>query len=120
GDDHRRARRDTADRLGTAGVARLRPLWQDLLDRRLTGLARGAEIDLVEVVAEMAGATAAALLDADVEPLVLAAAAREAAAAAARAHLPGPRPGRPDEQAAADRLTALVGPGRPSLLAVAA
>lgn len=62
GDDHRRARRSTADLLGAAGVARLRPVWTEVLDRGLKPLADGETVDLVPVVTELAGTTAAALL----------------------------------------------------------
>ncbi|MEV6846101.1 cytochrome P450 [Actinoplanes sp. NPDC051411] len=136
GESHRRARRDAADRLGAAGVERLRPIWTSRLERRLAGLADGSPVDLVTLAAEIAGATAAALLDLSVDPLELASAAREAAAAAARAHLPGPRsllrravPPRaaPDRQSAltpaeraAQRLSDLVGSPLNAVLAVAA
>ena len=33
GEQHRRARRETAEALGAAGVARLRPIWTEVLDR---------------------------------------------------------------------------------------
>ncbi|GIF12137.1 cytochrome P450 [Actinoplanes teichomyceticus] len=110
GDEHRGTRRALADALGADGVQRLRPVWTAVLDRRLAPLAGGATIDLVDVAAEMAGATAAALLDLDADPHALAAAARAAAATAAREHLPGiPRPGlRRAARAAAADLTALV------------
>jgi cytochrome P450 len=149
GEDHRRARRDAADRLGAAGVARLRPVWSGRLEQRLAGLARGETVDLVPLAAEIGGATAAALLGLTIDPLDLAAAAREAAATAARAHLPGlrawprrPAPSRPEQDAAsrteqdatsrperdaasraeraAARLTALVGSPLDAVLAVAA
>jgi len=89
GDDHRRTRRDVAERLGAAGVERLRPVWTRLLDQRLAALADGGSVDLVPLAAEIAGATAATILDLGVDPLELAAAAQEAGATAARAHLPG-------------------------------
>ncbi|HEX5204443.1 cytochrome P450 [Paractinoplanes rhizophilus] len=111
GDEHRQARRDVADRLGAAGVERLRPVWTELLGERLAPLADDGPVDLVPLAAEIAGATAAALLDLDADPFELAAAAREAGATAARAHLPGlgrRRAGALSEQAA-ERLLALVG-----------
>ncbi|MET0424228.1 MAG: cytochrome P450 [Actinoplanes sp.] len=113
GDAHRQARRDTAERLGAAGVERLRPIWSALLAARLAPLAAGEAVDLVPLSAEIAGATAAALLDLDTDPLALAAAARDAGATAARAHLPGPGRKRATRQAevAAERLLALVSPG---------
>ncbi|XVV10608.1 cytochrome P450 [Actinoplanes sp. CA-131856] len=89
GEEHRDARRDTADLLGAAGVARLRPIWTAVLADRLAPLAEGGTLDLVPLAAEIAGATATALLKIDVDPMTLASAARKAAAAAARAHLPG-------------------------------
>jgi cytochrome P450 len=124
GESHRRARRDASDRLGAAGVERLRPGWTGVLRRRLAGLADGAEVDLVSVAAEISGATAAALLQSPVDPFELATAAREAAAAAARDHLPGwprllSRTSR-RAQEAADRLTALVGRPLDAVVAVAA
>ena len=128
GDDHRRSRRDTAEALGAAGVARLRPVWTEVLDRGLKPLADGGTVDLVPVVLELAGTTAAALLGLAVDGPALATAAREAAATAARAHLPGPRRRRATDRAreATDRLSALVAPGggadagRAVMLAVAA
>ncbi|MFI1987808.1 cytochrome P450 [Actinoplanes sp. NPDC020271] len=108
GDGHRGARRGLG--LDADGVERLRPVWMSVLDRRLEPLANGGRIELVDVTAEMAGATAAALLGVDVDPLALAAAAREAAAAGAREHLPGiRRPGAHRAASAATaRLTALL------------
>jgi cytochrome P450 len=134
GESHRQARRDAADRLGAAGVERLRPIWTDLLERRLAGLADGSPVDLVTLAAEIGGATAAALLDLTVDPLELASAAREAAAAAADAHLPGPRSllrralpawaaGRQSltrAERAAQRLSELAGSPLNAILAVAA
>lgn len=128
GDAHRRTRRTTADALGAAGVARLRPVWTELLDRRLAPLATGGTVDVVPLAAELSGATAAALLGSTVDPTALAAAAREAGAAAARAHLPGlrRRAAHRAAETAAARLTALVAPdggpdaGLATMLAVAA
>jgi hypothetical protein len=110
GDDHRRTRRSTADLLGAAGVARLRPIWMDVLNRRLAPLADGAEVDLVPIAAELAGATATALLGLRVDPVELADAALAATAVAARAHLPGPGRRRAARTAGAAiaRLTSLV------------
>ncbi|MEV4282354.1 cytochrome P450 [Actinoplanes xinjiangensis] len=89
GDDHRGSRRGLAESLGADGVNRLRPVWTEVLDRRLKPLADGQPVDLVDVAAELSGATAAALLGLTVDPLALASAARAAAAAGAREHLPG-------------------------------
>jgi cytochrome P450 len=127
GEAHRRTKRDTADRFGAAGVERLRPLWTGLLTERLAGLAAGGTADLVPLAAELAGQTAAALLDLDVDPVELAAAAQQAGATAARAHLPGPGGRRAARAAevAAERLIALLtpgpaGPGLAVMLTVAA
>ncbi|MFF5078996.1 cytochrome P450 [Actinoplanes sp. NPDC000266] len=120
GEEHRDARRDTADRLGAAGVARLRPIWTALLADRLPALAAGEHLDLVPLSAEIAGATAAALLKIDVDPMTLASAAQRAAAAAARAHLPGMArrgAGRSAEAAAAQLLDLLATPDRDAALA---
>ncbi len=74
----------------------------------------------------MAGATAAALLGLDADPIALATAARQAAAAGAREHIPGPgRPGaRRAAHAATAKLTALLDggsdPALAAMLAVAA
>jgi cytochrome P450 len=113
GDEHRRTRRDTAARLGAAGVESLRPVWTAVLDRQLAALVDGRPVDLVPLAAELAGRTAAALLDLDADPLELATAARAAGAAAARAHLPGPgsRRHHRDAAAATARLVDLVTPG---------
>jgi cytochrome P450 len=124
GEAHRRSRRAMGDSLGSAGVERLRPVWQSVLDRGLAPLATGAPVDLVPLAAELAGATAAALLGLATDPVELATAARQAAAATARAHLPGLRrrgAGRAAEQATA-RLAALISPGSPlsAIIAVAA
>jgi cytochrome P450 len=110
GDQHRQTRRDVAERLGAAGVERLRPVWTRLLEERLAPLAEGGTVDLVPLAAEIAGATAAALLDLDVDPFELASAAQEAGATAARAHLPGIRRRRAGKraEAAAERLIALL------------
>ncbi|MEV4707373.1 cytochrome P450 [Actinoplanes sp. NPDC049316] len=128
GDEHRQTRRRTSDALGAAGVQRLRPVWTELLERRLKPLADGDPVDLVPVAAEIAGTTAAALTEVAVDGLELAEAARAAAAATARAHLPGVRRRGTDDaaRAAAQRLTALVAPdggsdaGLATMLAVAA
>ncbi|MBW6433900.1 cytochrome P450 [Actinoplanes hulinensis] len=112
GDDHRGSRRSLAESLGADGVARLRPVWLAVLERRLAPLADGRTIDLVDVAAELSGTTAAALLGVDVDGRELAAAARTAAAAAAREHLPGltlPHHRRAAHRAAA-RLNALLTP----------
>ncbi|GAB7052729.1 cytochrome P450 [Catenuloplanes indicus] len=108
---HRNARRDLAARLSSAGVERLRPVWRSVLDRRLGALRDGGRADLVDMTAELAGSTAAALLGIDADPRELSRAARTAAAAAARAHLPGIRlPARRghDPATAARALTTLL------------
>ncbi|MFI6231247.1 cytochrome P450 [Micromonospora echinospora] len=127
GAGHRHARRTLADGLGPDGVADLRPVWTAVLRQRLAPLGDGATVDLVPVVAELAGATTAALLGVDVDPVTLADAARHAAATAAAEQLPGPR--RPGQARAARRavtdLTDLLGLPPPQaalagMLAVAA
>ena len=128
GDDHRRTRRSTAEALGAAGVDRLRPVWTDILHRRLAVLADGGELDLVPLAADLSGSTAAALLHLPVDGRELAEAARAAGATAVREHLPGPfrTRSRRAAAAAAERLTDLVTPagaapaGRAAMLAVAA
>jgi cytochrome P450 len=127
GTAHRRTRRQLADDLGTAGVNRLRPVWAAVLERRLRPLAHGASVDVVPLAAEIAGATAAALLRVEVDPLALARAAADAAATAVRDHLPGlpKRDGTRAARSAAERLTALLADadqpsGPAAMLAVAA
>jgi cytochrome P450 len=128
GDEHRRTRRGAAATVGTAGVARLRPVWTEVLDRRLAPLAAGGTVDLVPLAAELSGTTAAALLGLPVDGTALAGAALAAGAAAARGHLPGPGRRRAHRAAgpAAARLTALVAPdggpqaGLATMMAVAA
>ena len=128
GDAHRRTRRSTAEALGAAGVDRLRPVWTEILARRLAPLAAGAEVDLVPLAAELSGSTAAALLGLPVDGSALAEAARDAGAGAVREHLPGLFRGRARRAAAAaaERLTTLIAPeggaeaGRAAMLAVAA
>jgi cytochrome P450 len=104
GAEHRLLRRRLNDGLGPAGVDRLRPVWTEVLRRRLAPLRDGEPVDLVPVAAELAGATAAALLGVDADPLALATAARRAAATAAAEQLPGPRP--PGRARAARRAVA--------------
>ncbi|UUU39391.1 cytochrome P450 [Streptomyces sp. NBC_00162] len=122
GSGHRADRRGLAGELGTASVARLRSVWQPLLVRRLSPLAEGGEVDLVELSRELAGAVVCALLDCAADPRAVARAAAEAAAASVRSHLPGPR--RPGAQAAAaraaDRLRRLLGPADEALSAMVA
>ncbi|MET9777849.1 cytochrome P450 [Streptomyces sp. NPDC006367] len=132
GTRHRATRRTVADDLGAAGTERLRPVWRDVLNRRLVPLAEGRDIDLVPLARELAGATVRALLRTAGDPEAVAEAAAGAAAAAVRDHLPGPRPpgtARAAAEATA-RLEALLAPaGEPgppadaalrSVLAVAA
>ncbi|QEV10705.1 cytochrome P450 [Streptomyces fradiae ATCC 10745 = DSM 40063] len=129
GAGHRTTRRVVADGLGADGVERLRPVWREVLGRRLAPLAEGRDVDLVPLARELAGATVRALLGATGDPEAIARAAAEAAAAAVRDHLPGPRPPGPARAAAAAtaRLEALLArpDGRPesalgAVLAVAA
>ena len=118
GEAHRAARRQVAAELGGAGVARLAPVWRAVLVRRLAPLAGGGPVELVDLAAELSGATMHALLGlpATVDSRELAGTARAAAAASARELLPGP--GRAAArtaaaQAAADRLLELLpGPDR--------
>ncbi len=115
GASHRQSRRGVAPLLGSASMARLRPVWMAVLRRRLAPLALGAPVDLVPLALEMSGATAAELLSLGgrVDPMELALAARAASDLAARAHLPGPGRGRAARRApaAAARLSALVAGG---------
>ncbi|MFV2085931.1 cytochrome P450 [Micromonospora sp. LOL_021] len=130
GAGHRRTRRDAASVFSADGVARLRPVWLDVLRRRLAPLGDGAEVDVVGLVAELSGASTAAMLDVSVPAHALTAAARSAAALAARGHLPGLRwPGRARRDraataSAAAELTRLLGgpadeAARAGMLAVA-
>ncbi|MFF9765316.1 cytochrome P450 [Streptomyces sp. NPDC014636] len=129
GTGHRAARRAVADPLGPAGVRRLRPVWREVLDRRLAPLGEGRAVDLVPLARELAGATVRALLDVPGDPELIAEAAGHAAATAVRDHLPGPRPPGTARAAAAAtaRLEALLCPDAPgeasalrAILAVAA
>jgi cytochrome P450 len=119
GGDHRQSRQGIADSLGSAGIERLRPVWTAYLDEAVAVLAGGGRIDVVELAAAMSGATAAVLLDLDVDPPGLARAARAAAAEAARQHAPGWRP-RAATADAAQALLRLTGSGLGAMLAVAA
>jgi cytochrome P450 len=91
GTGHRATRRAVAEDLGAAGVERLRPVWREVLDRRLAPLATGRTVDLVPLARELAAATVCALLGTGGDPQDVAEAAARAAAAAVRDHLPGPR-----------------------------
>lgn len=94
GSAHREVRRSLAADLSAAGVAELRPAWRAVLARRLAALADGGDADMVQVSAELAGATVCALLGLDAHPIAVARAANAVAAAATREHLPGiHRPG---------------------------
>ncbi|WP_101256835.1 cytochrome P450 [Streptomyces barkulensis] len=112
GAGHRAGRRALAEELGAAGVERLRPVWREILARRLAPLGAGRDVDLVPLAREVAGATVRALLHATGEPEDIAVAAAAAAAATVRDHLPGPR--RPGSAraaaAAAARLEGLLAP----------
>ncbi|MER7191463.1 cytochrome P450 [Streptomyces flaveolus] len=112
GTGHRTTRRAVADDLGAVGVERLRPVWQEVLTRRLAQLAEGRDVDLVPLARELAGATVCALLRTTGDPEAVAVAAAEAAAAAVRDHLPGPRPPGTARAAAAatTRLETLLAP----------
>ncbi|GAA2286513.1 hypothetical protein GCM10010415_66360 [Streptomyces atrovirens] len=130
GAGHRATRRAVAAGLGAAEVERLRPVWLDVLDRRLSPLGAGRDVDLVPLARELAGATVRTLLGATGDPEAITAAAATAAAAAVRDHLPGPRPPGTARAAAAAtaRLEALLAPaaggttepGLRTMLAVAA
>ncbi|MER7046381.1 cytochrome P450 [Streptomyces jumonjinensis] len=113
GAGHRDARRGLAEELGAAGVERLRPVWREVLTRRLAPLGAGDEVDLVPLARELAGASVRALLDTEADTSALASAAADAAAAAVRDHLPGPRrPGAARAAAGATaRLEALLADG---------
>ncbi|MET7747556.1 cytochrome P450 [Micromonospora sp. NPDC005367] len=124
---HRRARRDISHVFDSAGVARTRPLWGDVLRRRVAPLAAGESVDLVDIAAELAGVATVSLLGLNADPRQVAAAARAAAAAAVREELPGWRtPGqRRAARADVDRLTgvlrgATVSPALAGMIAVAA
>ncbi|MET9920036.1 cytochrome P450 [Streptomyces sp. NPDC006435] len=130
GTGHRATRRAVAAGLGATGVERLRPVWQEVLDRRLAPLRAGRDVDLVPLARELSGATVCALLGIAGDSEAVAEAAAGAAAAAVRDHLPGPRrPGTARAAAAATaRLEALLAPvggetaesGLRAMLAVAA
>ncbi|MEU6878715.1 hypothetical protein ABZ939_11410, partial [Streptomyces sp. NPDC046712] len=72
GAGHRDTRRAVAGDLGAAGVARLRPVWQEVLSRRLAPLGAGLPVDLVPLARELAGATVCALLDTAADPSAVA------------------------------------------------
>jgi cytochrome P450 len=128
GTAHRQARRTLAADLGTAAVDELRPLWQQEMSLQLQPLRQGGRLDVVSLARAVSGATAAALLELDASPLVLADAARQVAAATVGSHLPAPVTARVraarDERArrAVRALTALCGdgPGRDLMIAIAA
>jgi cytochrome P450 len=115
GSIHRAVRKSLAADLSAAGVEELRPVWRAVLARRLAALGTGGEVDVVQVSAELAGATVCALLGLDAAPVAVARAAGAVAAAAAREHLPGIRRPGADRAlaAAAGRLTTLLGTRRP-------
>jgi cytochrome P450 len=120
GDEHKGARRALAGQLGAGAVAALRPVWQEILERRLEPLGHDGQVDMVTVATEIAAATACALLEADAHPVAVGSAAIRVASAAVRARLPG----LPSASAArhAASLAALLGTGdaRAAMLAVAA
>jgi cytochrome P450/GT2 family glycosyltransferase len=109
GRDHRDARRTIADDLGAHGVDRLRPVWMEVLDRRLKPLRDGGTVDIVDVAAELSGATAGAMLGLDADPHAVAGAARNLAAASIRTQLGLWRSRhRAAQAAAAERLSAVL------------
>jgi cytochrome P450 len=119
GPAHREVRRSLAADLSAAGVGRLRPVWRAVLTRRLAALAAGADVDMTQVSAELAGATVCALLELDAEPIAVARAAGAVAAAAAHEHLPGiPRRASRALATATDDLIRLLGRHRPDAAAV--
>ncbi|MBR7838360.1 hypothetical protein KDL01_34135 [Actinospica durhamensis] len=120
GEQHRDARRSLAAELGAAGVARLRPIWQDVIERGLAALP--GPVDLVPLAEDIAGATACALTRCPADPRTLAEAAIAAAAEAAHEHLPGRRDKAQADRArqAAERLSALLPEPVDAMLAVAA
>jgi cytochrome P450 len=122
GQAHRDTRRSFAADLCTAGVDRLRPVWREVLSRRLASLGAGGTVDMADVTAELAGATVCALLDLDADPLAVARAASDVAAAAAHAHLPGLHPPGADRIVAerTDQLIRVVGVHRPDVAGAAA
>jgi len=122
GQAHRDKRRSFAADLSTAGVDRLRPIWHEVLCRRLAALGAGGTVDMTDVTAELAGATVCALLDIDADPLAVARAAADVAAAAAHAHLPGIRPFGADRRLAerTGELLHVVGAERPDVAGAAA
>jgi cytochrome P450 len=115
GPEHRTTRRSVARALGGAHLA---PVWQDVLRRGLRPLSHGGTVDVVRMAVEMTGATAAALLGVDADPVRLADTARRAAADAARDHLSRRR--RPRRTEAARELVDLAGSERGAMIAVAA
>lgn len=120
GEQHRDARRSLAAELGAAGVARLRPIWQDVIERGLAALP--GPVDLVPLAKDIAGATACALTRCPADPRTLAEAAIAAATEAAHEHLPGRRGRAQADRArqAVDRLSALLPEPLDAMLAVAA
>jgi cytochrome P450 len=80
GTGHRGTRRDIGVGLSATGVARLAPVWRAVLRRRLAPLDAGGRVDVVDLALDMTGATAAALISVDADPLSLARAARAVAA----------------------------------------
>lgn len=124
GEAHRTARRQVGVDLGAARVARLRPVWQEVLDRRAAPLATGDPVDLVDVAVELAGVTVRALLGLPdrVDPRTLARAAAWVGAAGVREHLPGRRRSGQAARAAAGLLELLgdAADGPAGMLAVAA
>lgn len=91
GADHRGLRRSVGADLSAAGVKKLRPAWQTVLNQSVEALAAGRDVDLTVVASELAGATVCQLLGLDADPVTIAGRARAVAAAAARQHLPGLR-----------------------------
>jgi cytochrome P450 len=113
---HRGTRRSI--NLRERAVEQLRPVWLAVLDGHVDALARGAEVDIVQVSRQMAGATVAAILGVGSDPLQIAHAAQDVASVAVRRHLAGSRGSRsrsgsePGPDAVAARLNDLVAGGR--------
>jgi cytochrome P450 len=118
GTRHRHTRHDVGERLGSAGVEQLRPVWTPWLRKAAGALGQGRTVDVVELALAVSGATSCALLGITADPVEVARAACAAAAVHARAQTPGRRRG--DDGAAAARLAALLGPSAAEAMLVVA
>jgi cytochrome P450 len=85
GAQHRGTRRSI--NLRERAVEQLRPVWLAVLSESGDALGRGEEVDVVQLARRMAGATVAAVLGVDSDPLQIAVAAQDVASAAARGRL---------------------------------